>query len=400
TSDSGSELDDAHHENHSHPLTPSTSQSPEDGASVNKDAPPSSNGKPSFFADANAWSEMVADETQHGAADLPEIDFEEFEGDPSALDREGAPSPEEAQPSASSARVDDAAEGTPISSHPKREAVRGKASGFSARQAYQKRLEDPAFVPVVGEFWGHDDRLLDKSLRSLSGWWRGRWQGQVRGRGMGFRGRGRGGYFGGPGRPVAEEVEEENLPPVERTWRHDGFEEMQKQEEQRRAVLQRRQLQQQNFPRGAGNFRGRGFPSQRGGFAPFRGGYNNSPSARSASLFPPRPFFAMKPEKVFTKQHDAFLYLDPALKPRPGQGPAYRVKLGKENAAVIRAAYAPRRPNSIRPTIAAPEAAITEFVVRLPQSTGKVKVPPQQAQPPVSPAPAPAPIEKLAPPIP
>jgi hypothetical protein len=26
----------------------------------------------------------------------------------------------------------------------------------------------------VGEFWGHDDRLLDKDLRSLSGWWRGR----------------------------------------------------------------------------------------------------------------------------------------------------------------------------------------------------------------------------------
>src|SRR5260370_33404398 len=65
--------------------------------------------------------------------------------------------------------------------------------GRTARQAYQERLEsDPSYVPTVGEFWGHDDRLLDKDLRSLSGWWRGRWQGGVRGRGFGIRGRGRG----------------------------------------------------------------------------------------------------------------------------------------------------------------------------------------------------------------
>ncbi|KAL1688870.1 hypothetical protein GGG16DRAFT_94209 [Schizophyllum commune] len=400
SSDEDSELDDAHPENRSHPLTPSTSQSPEDGASVTKDVPPSTNGKSSFFTDANAWSEMVADETQHGQAELPEIDFEEFEGNSSAIDREGAPSPEEAQPSTSSTRVDDDdPEHTPTSSRPKRERepIRGKAPGFSARQAYQKRLEDPAFVPVVGEFWGHDDRLLDKSLRSLSGWWRGRWQG--RGRGMGFRGRGRGGYFGGPGRPGPEEVEEENLPPVERTWRHDGFEEMQKQEEQRRTVLQRRQAQQQPFPRGAGNFRGRGFAPPRGGFAPFRGGINSSPSTRTNSLFPPRAFFAMKPEKVFTKQHEAFLYFDAALKPRPGQPPAYRVRVGDEAPTVVRAtSYPRRRSNATKPAIAAPEAAITEFVVRLPKSTGKAKASAPEPKPAATaPAPAPAPTEKPAP---
>ncbi|PWN50843.1 hypothetical protein IE53DRAFT_76748 [Violaceomyces palustris] len=41
--------------------------------------------------------------------------------------------------------------------------------------AYREKLEnDPSFTPRVGQFWGHDERLVDRDLRSLSGWWRGR----------------------------------------------------------------------------------------------------------------------------------------------------------------------------------------------------------------------------------
>jgi hypothetical protein len=35
-----------------------------------------------------------------------------------------------------------------------------------ARQEYRKKLaEDPAFVPHLGEFWGHDDRFIKDELR-------------------------------------------------------------------------------------------------------------------------------------------------------------------------------------------------------------------------------------------
>lgn len=74
----------------------------------------------------------------------------------------------------------------------------------NARQAYLDRLtNDPSYVPRVGAFWGHDDRLMDKELRSMSPWWRGR----GRGRGVGYIPtgmeagyRGRGGFAGGRGR--------------------------------------------------------------------------------------------------------------------------------------------------------------------------------------------------------
>ena len=38
-----------------------------------------------------------------------------------------------------------------------------------ARQEYRKKLaEDPAFVPHLGEFWGHDDRFMDDGLKNDS----------------------------------------------------------------------------------------------------------------------------------------------------------------------------------------------------------------------------------------
>ncbi|KAF7355659.1 Btz domain-containing protein [Mycena sanguinolenta] len=223
----------------------------------------------------------------------------------------------------------------------------------SARQAYQHRLEsDPSFVPVVGEFWGHDDRLLDKDLRSLSGWWRGRWQGRGRPRGS-FppRSRGRGGFFG-PGRssatvPDAEPVAES---PIDRAWTHDGYEEMQRRREETRARP----------------------PIPRGG----------------------RIWFTMKPEHMWTKQHDAFLYFDPALKPRPGQPAGVRVRLPGGGATIVRAIPRPNRPSK---AISKPAAADIDYVVRLPRAgKGKatspmedeaftVKLPPQPVPVPLSP---------------
>jgi hypothetical protein len=36
-----------------------------------------------------------------------------------------------------------------------------------ARQEYRKKLaDDPAFVPHLGEFWGHDDRFMDDGLKN------------------------------------------------------------------------------------------------------------------------------------------------------------------------------------------------------------------------------------------
>ncbi|KAF8213942.1 hypothetical protein K438DRAFT_1802600 [Mycena galopus ATCC 62051] len=246
----------------------------------------------------------------------------------------------------------------------------------SARQAYQHRLDsDPSFVPVVGEFWGHDDRLLDKDLRSLSGWWRGRWQGRGRPRGS-FppRGRGRGGFFG----PSAPASDSEPVPdsPVDRAWTHDGYEEMQRRREETRVRP----------------------PIARGG-APMRGSpLRGSPSLRARGMppgrVPGRVWFTMKPEHMWTKQHDAFLYFDPALKPRPGQPAGVRVRLPGGAATVVRAIPRPTRPSKPTHKPADPE---TDYVVRLPRAgKGKatsptqdeaftVKLPPQPPAVPVSP---------------
>ncbi|KAF7302015.1 Btz domain-containing protein [Mycena indigotica] len=277
-------------------------------------------GKQPFFAAPTAWADMV----EEGGANLPVVEFGEFDGKVDVADP--APRP-------------------PAANGPNRR------PGQSARQAYQQRLEtDPAFVPVVGEFWGHDDRLLDKDLRSLSGWWRGRWQGRGRARGTGFfmRGRGRGGFVGGQAQPEQQQQSQqpqENESPMDRPWTHDGFEEMRRREEARRGAAP-------SQPTRGTSFRGRPFGPQ------------TTPPARALG----RPWYIMKPELMWTKQHEGFLFLDPALKPRPGQPAGLRVRLPGGQPNIIRAI-----PRASRTTKPPPKTLPTNtFVVRLP-STGKEK---------------------------
>ncbi|KAG2145761.1 hypothetical protein DEU56DRAFT_787790 [Suillus clintonianus] len=409
---------------HSHILTPNTTQSSEDVPSLNHQSAKDIDGDSTpFFSGAGNWSEMVAEETANGPAELPVIEFADFNS-PSIpqqtlsgpLPRKTSkaskrPQPKRAVSAPSSDRgtapqhppvhtEEEASE--PADDQPQASTSRQQSrnsfsrppSGHNARQAYQQRLEaDPSYVPTVGEFWGHDDRLLDKDLRSLSGWWRGRWQGRGRGRGGfsgGFvRGRGRG-AFAGPesSRPTPEASgsQETEKPPVEpplidQLWTHDGFEEMKKRDEKRRTAAPHQPQQAARSTRGFLPLRGRGgfiASRGRGGFA--RGGF--SPSSTGAHFIPPaaaaaasgRTWYAMKPERVWTKQHEGFLYFDPALKPRPGQGPGYRVKLSGNEGKVVRSSARTTQAAEPAPSVTAPsEASEKTFIVRLPKRAGKEK---------------------------
>ena len=403
---------------HSHLSTPSTTQSPGERTPVDNEAKPiPGNVETSFFVPGN-WSEMVAEETANGPAELPVIDFADLYQH--GIDRHSRPTPRPRRksktakklptaqsatatapasvPSAPSSIVEDRDEPendghTPSSSRqPPHSSFARRELGQSARQAYQQRLEtDPSYVPTVGEFWGHDDRLLDKDLRSLSSWWRGRWQGRGRGRGFyrGFatRARGKGtpsGYHGPMPPPQDtpeskrgdEEIQSAPPDPVEQAWTHDGFEEMKRKDERR---LDQEHLQPPQF-RGFGGFRGgRALGRGRGG------GFMPSPTRSRFGLpFVPSPgktWFAMKPERVWTKQHDAFLYLDPALKPRPGQGPAFRVKMPGNRVQIIRAPFKPSSPTIpaatklLTASVIGSEDGEKVFVVRIPRREGKQKAP-------------------------
>jgi hypothetical protein len=225
----------------------------------------------------------------------------------------------------------------------------------------------------VGEFWGHDDRLLDKDLRSLSGWWRGRWQGGPRGRGFGPRGHGRGRGRGGAhanndGHPNGEVPTSApaDLPPVDRPWTHDGFEELKRREDQRSQRQDQPQGSTSNSRGVRGGFgpRGRGFG--RGRFSPRPGTTRSMDSPTSSS---PRTWFLVKPERPWTKHHELFLYSDPSQRPRPGQGPAYRVKLpGTGSAAVVQSSPQPSPPRApTPPREEGHEEGEIVFVVSLPR---------------------------------
>ncbi len=328
----------------SRPLTPSTSHSPH---SHNKDLPTriDDNAQP-FFTQPTTWGDMVMEENAHGPADLPVIDFADFHSD--AIPSSHAPRPLSRK---SKKRLDGSRDRSPQSetyedgknavdqSRPTTRRSRSLTSkrplGQSARQAYQQRLDsDPSFVPTVGGFWGHDERLLDKDLRSLSGWWRGKWQSRGRGRGFGLRVRG--GHSQSPSPHDADvNGHAPELPPIERTWTHDGYEEMKRREEQRRASLQ--QQQQANQTRGVRGARG-GFAAGRGGrVGPTRGGLVSSPARSNITLSQGRVWYAMKPELMWTKQQEAFLFFDASTKPRKGQRPSYKVKLAGSETRTVQA---------------------------------------------------------------
>ncbi|KAF8076694.1 hypothetical protein FPV67DRAFT_428539 [Lyophyllum atratum] len=374
-------------------FTPSTSQSPGERDVNEKEAA----GPEAFFAPGGNWSEMVAEETANGPADLPVIEFANFDGQDSVpptarpkktkkLAKSARPAPEapalSSQPNGDQSS-DETREIPHVASTSRSpDHTFPRAPGQTARQAYQQRLEsDPSYVPTVGGFWGHDDRLLDKDLRSLSGWWRGRWQGRGRARGF-MRGRGRGGFFGGH---ANDDNGQHNggdmidVPPIERAWTHDGFEEMKQREEQRRAA-QRTQPPPPTF-QGPGGFRGgRGQVPVRGGRGGFgRGGFVN-PSGRS-SVNSGRIWFQTKPELTWTKQHEGFLYfeLEPSLKPRQGQGQGILVKLPGKQGKVARApprAFPPLTPSTSKPTttsVAGSEQEERVYTVNLPKRSGKEK---------------------------
>ena len=399
-----------------HPLSPSTTPS---AVNESKDADEHA---PLLAASMN-WSEMVTDEVAN-ATDLPVIDFADLGAEvmhaktphapvfrrapkskrPAANRRSSAPavppasSEHPSEPAAAAASStdpisDDEPTPTSVSTAPHRR-------GQTARQAYQERLEnDPSYVPTVGEFWGHDDRLLDKDLRSLSGWWRGRWQGGARGRGFGVRGHGR-----GRGRGAAHASNDSHpngeipssppvdLPPVDRPWTHDGFEELKRREEQR--SQRQDQGTNSNSHGGRGGFGPRGRGVGRGRFSPRPGTTRSTDSPTSMS---PRTWFLIKPERPWTKHHELFLYSDPFQRPSTGQGPAYRVKLpGISSAAMVQTLAQPSPRTPTPPREEAHEDAEMVYTVTLPRGQRKPdiaeKTPTIAAAPP-PPAPMPPPEE-------
>lgn len=427
-SDSDLESDDDHPTGRSEIVTPSSAQSPpppdlSGPVSSSKGTPlkePLLNGNNGPFVRATDWAQMVAEDKVD--ADLPVIDFADFDGKTFSQPKSSVPPPKSRKhqkhgkkPATAAPSIPSPVEPpakletveppipeteTPVAStsrHSSKERRPSRLRGQTPRQAYQHRLEsDPSFVPTVGEFWGHDDRLLDKDLRSLSGWWRGRWQSRGRGRGV-FSTRGRRPFLPGPS-PSAhgpENAEGEDdfgaapsaeVPPIERTWTHDGFEEMKRREEHRQPQKQDSSQDaplsppQRGFP-----FRGRGgwFGTRgRGGFT--RGGSVSSPTGSRAGPTTGhpsgRPWYAMKPEKVWTKQHETFLYFDPSLKPRQGQGPGLRIKLPGKPEQVIRApprsqtvAGVSKTPQTQAGSTASSHDSGVVFTVRIPRTSGKQK---------------------------
>ncbi|CAE7201640.1 unnamed protein product [Rhizoctonia solani] len=271
-----------------------------------------------------SWSELV-DEAE--GAEPPIIDFADFVENGVPVDSSGP-------------------------SHPAgRGRGRGGKRGKSHRQAYLDKLsEDPSFIPRVGAFWGHDERLLAPELRSMSDWWRGK-RGRERG-----RGRGRGAAS------VSDRPPPEPQPntPTERTWGHDGFEKLKERDQDRRT-------------------RGRG----------------RGPSRATR-----------EPEQLWTKAPDTHLHIDPSTRPQfPGQGKGIKVNLpGQWRPEIVRVPRGQRPPPS-RAVRSHPVEVPTEIVVKLPGKAPKVvatKEEPETVQPLEEPTPKPVariPIPKTALPV-
>lgn len=282
----------------------------------------------SFFPKHESWSDMMMNQPTE---DLPTVEFSELNLQDSALQqqqRSAVPSPppsdhEQGSKTESSAQYSSRGGKNPRFS---------RKPGQSAREAYINRLNnDPAYVPTVGQFWSHDDRLLDKDLRSLSTWWRGKWQGRgrgIRGRGNfanGWMVRGRA-AFRNTGNRVGQDE-----PQAEATWSHDKFDEV------KEAGLNKERGN--NFPRGGRGFKARNFSRKE------TDKEQSSEAPAGSSRFPAdmlqfgdgqRTWYAMKPERVWTKQFDGYLHFDIQLKPlqTQGLGQGVRVKLPKSDSSL------------------------------------------------------------------
>src|SRR5258708_15795009 len=86
-----------------------------------------------------------------------------------------------------------------------------------------------------------------------------------------------------------------------------------------------------------------------------------------------RTWFLIKPERPWTKQHDEFLYSDPSLRRRPGQGPTYRIKLSGTRPEVIVQASAQLSPPRVPtpPRVTGNEDGELAFTVSLPRGDRK-----------------------------
>jgi hypothetical protein len=398
-------------------VTPSTTQSPppDDKPLSNGDVAhdPEPSTEPPAYKDASSFWDTLVEENPWGPAP-PEVTFDDHDqlvGE--TKPRRKTRNKKKKQQASTDVGDGDTADADPEASSSRR-GTGLPPRGGSVRETYRNRLQDPSYVPTVGEFWGHDDRLLDKELRSLSGWWRGRW---YKGRG-GYSGRGRGGYQGGGGFDWDQLQEEANTHPSEQqTWGHDGFEEMKKKEELRRSVREQRQKEQREagatrgtqFQRGSARG-GRGGPvGGRGRGGSSRGGSN--PSSPRPSHPVDRPWYAQKPERVWTKQLDGFLHFDSTLKPRPGQGQGYRVKLtGSSKEKVIRVPPRVRATQAIdqgnpaatttADDVSSPATDNRTATVRLPKLKEGEERSPEAPPPPPIPEPAPVEVEAVSAPLP
>lgn len=328
-----------------------------------------------LLASNTDWSDMVEIAGINGDSSLPVIDFadmhhsdlnqSQFQSNSSAAPSKSAKIPQlesissEDVPKEQSTSIPSPHRSRSFSSVPHR------AAGQSAREVYQQRLQsDPSFVPVVGEFWGHDDRLLQKDLRSLSGWWRGRWQGRGRGRGVinskGHAARGRGAVNGEhtsrrEATPTSNMVESDSgqfsrqleIPPVERAWTHDRYEESRVKEDRRRAAQQQTprswNRSQQSSVNGSysgrhsnGPVHGKGSSRNQGGFSPSPVGRPNNAFTARARVNSDRPWFTMKPERAWTKQHDGFLHFDTTSNQKRGHITTIRVHLPGRPSAIAK----------------------------------------------------------------
>ncbi|CAE6459229.1 unnamed protein product [Rhizoctonia solani] len=253
-----------------------------------------------------SWADLV-DETD--GAEAPIVDFVDFiENGVAAIDSSGPSQP------AGRARG--------------RGKRGGGGGGKSHRQAYLDKLsEDPSFIPRVGAFWGHDERLLAPELRSMSDWWRGK-----RGtRGRGARARGNG-ALSASSRPAPDpQPTSSTPPPIERTWGHDGFEKLKERDQ---------------GTRGRGRGRGRGVS---------------------------RSTLSREPEQLWTKAPDTHLHIDPSTRPQfPGQGKGIKVNLpGQWRPEIVRIPRGQKPPAS-RAVRSSPVDVPAEIIVKLPGKATKV----------------------------